>query len=571
MEYPVLLLLNEESDYFAAHFADTPENIRFTRLRLNPWAVEENESIIAEELNKNQYSAIFITTGNILLSFSFLRQIKGLTKILLLTDDDWQFYEFSRHYGLSVDWLITTYKQNIELYTRHGFTNIIFSQWGVNTNNFKPLEINRNIDVSLIGAPHSIREELAGYLLEHDVPLVLFGRGWENTNYRRHWRGHLSNDDYIKSINRSKINITTMRAGDNSTLQIKGRIFEVAACRAFQLVEYNPELEEYYNPGEEIIFYNDYHDLKDKIDYYLKHETERYQIAEMAYRKTLLEHSWLKRLSGIFNVVEKKPKMESFLPLQQENVCVVFIIRQDELLVEKSLSSVLSQLCKNIKIAVVGNTPLKKIGAVMPIEFYPGVEELLNSSDYEYITFIENGDIWTEEKILIQSEALKHDIYDNIEISLSNYYLYENPAETKICYYSFSEGRRKKANSGHYVIPPSSIMISRSAALRYKDWIAKMFQTGLFLFENETLEYNMNYRVINMQQSHVLVPLKRMKKRLGKLAESGVEIADFWHWAESGRFALKFYLSRLNLVSAYKILSAKILSKKIIQNILKGG
>lgn len=565
-----LLLVNRESDYFLSHFSCGHFSVCLTMLPLNPFNVQENETIVNIEIERGNYSFILITTGNILLSYKFLSRINNLTKILFLTDDDWQFYEFSRHYGLCADWLITTYKQNIELYERHGFNNIIFSQWGVNTDNFRPMEVQKDIEVSLIGAPHSMREELAGYLLGHGIRLALFGNGWEYTRHRRYSGGHLSNEEFIKAINRSKINITTMKAGDNSTLQIKGRIFEVAACRAFQLVEYNPELEEYFTSGEEIIYYKNYSDLKEKIEYYLLHEKERELIAGRAYQKAIAEHTWLNRLTHIFSRIENEPKTDSRSPLQNESICVIYIIGQNEMPDNRTISSLSSQLYKNLKIAAINHSGLKQLSAEIQMDFYESYELLLESVNSDYICFIENGDIWSEEKILMQGAALKYDVRDDIGISLSNYALYEASGETKICYYSFSEGRRRKMNSGNYVIPPSSIMLSSLMAVRYKNQIVKMMETGLLLLEDITLSYNSNYRVVNMQQCHISVSLKKMKWRLRAFSGSGIKFADFWHWSKSGKYALNLYLLRLDLLSAMRILSARINSKAIIHNFLTG-
>lgn len=93
----------------------------------------------------------------------------------------------------------------------------------------------------------------------------------------------------------SKINLTTLQpvecvhAGNE-------RIQQTAACKGFQLVEYNPDLERVYELGTELITFKSRDELREKAQYYLANDEERAQIAQRAYDKVLKEHTYGNRL-----------------------------------------------------------------------------------------------------------------------------------------------------------------------------------------------------------------------------------------------------------------------------------
>ena len=65
------------------------------------------------------------------------------------------------------------------------------------------------------------------------------------------------------------------------------RLFDVPACGAFLLTEYSEELSEHYRLGVEIETFKTPDELRDKVDYYLKHPVERERIAKLGYERVL--------------------------------------------------------------------------------------------------------------------------------------------------------------------------------------------------------------------------------------------------------------------------------------------
>ena len=89
------------------------------------------------------------------------------------------------------------------------------------------------------------------------------------------FRGHIDYYTQMPKIFRaSKIN-----------LNISLRVLDVLGCGGFLLTNYQPELLEYFEPGMDLVIYNDMVDLVTKVEYYLKHDKERNAIAKNGYEK----------------------------------------------------------------------------------------------------------------------------------------------------------------------------------------------------------------------------------------------------------------------------------------------
>lgn len=81
----------------------------------------------------------------------------------------------------------------------------------------------------------------------------------------------------------SKINLNIT----SKTIQtgIPLRVFDVLGAGGFLITNYQQELMEYFEPGVDLVVYEDMDDLETKITYYLQHEEERQQIALNGYHK----------------------------------------------------------------------------------------------------------------------------------------------------------------------------------------------------------------------------------------------------------------------------------------------
>lgn len=75
------------------------------------------------------------------------------------------------------------------------------------------------------------------------------------------------------------ISLKTIRTG------IPLRVLDILSCGGFLLTNYQEELLEYFEPGVDLVLYEDVKDLVQKVMYYLERDEERRMIAENGHRK----------------------------------------------------------------------------------------------------------------------------------------------------------------------------------------------------------------------------------------------------------------------------------------------
>lgn len=105
-----------------------------------------------------------------------------------------------------------------------------------------------------------------------------------------------------KVFHLSKINLNlTMRSIESGIPQ---RIFDIMAVGGFVLTNYQPELEECFVVGKEIVCFHDFDEMEYLADYYLAHDRERTEIAINGYKRVLSDYSYEIALKKILKIVE---------------------------------------------------------------------------------------------------------------------------------------------------------------------------------------------------------------------------------------------------------------------------
>jgi spore maturation protein CgeB len=120
--------------------------------------------------------------------------------------------------------------------------------------------------------------------------------------------GILSDEEMIRMYSRSKINLGFSTCGttheyEERIVQIRLRDFEVPMSGGFYLVEYIEELGQFFEIGKEIVCYEGMHDMVDKIQFYLQHDSERKAIAKAGRERCLRDHTWQRRFTTVFQQI----------------------------------------------------------------------------------------------------------------------------------------------------------------------------------------------------------------------------------------------------------------------------
>jgi spore maturation protein CgeB len=208
------------------------------------------------------------------------------------TDDHWRFDSFSSRWAPRFTWAITTDPRAVARYRERAIANVIRSQWGVNDRLYRSLDRPRRFDVSFIGQPHGSRRATLAAIRRAGVSVEAWGYGWPT--------GKLSTRRAVEVINESAVNLNLSNAVTGAGDQIKGRDFEVPACRALLLTQHVEALEEYYQVGSEVLVYENLDDLIGKIRWALDHPADADTVREAGYRRVLRDHTYEHRFAEIF-------------------------------------------------------------------------------------------------------------------------------------------------------------------------------------------------------------------------------------------------------------------------------
>lgn len=226
-------------------------------------------------------------------------------------DDHWRFEKFSRRWAPAFHWVSTTAADALPKYARIGYNHVLKTQWACNHFLYRRRDLPLQYDVSFVGRVYGRRPERVQSLRRAGINVYTRGLGWPE--------GRATQEEMIGIFNQSRINLnfsdspTThswwqrMWRGESRAAQIKGRNFEIPGCGGFQLTDPADNLEEYYQPGNEVAVFEDTDDLVDKIRHYLNHEAERRAIAEAGYHRTLREHTYELRFNELFQKMGLRP------------------------------------------------------------------------------------------------------------------------------------------------------------------------------------------------------------------------------------------------------------------------
>lgn len=116
-----------------------------------------------------------------------------------------------------------------------------------------------------------------------------------------HNRGFAKTNTEMPIIfHQSKINLNLTAKSIRSGLSL--RIFDVLGCEGFLITNYQAELPEHFNIGEDLEAYTSLDDLMGKCEYYLSHYKERREIAHNGFEKVKKYHTYDIRLTQMLEI-----------------------------------------------------------------------------------------------------------------------------------------------------------------------------------------------------------------------------------------------------------------------------
>lgn len=312
--------------------------------------------IFKNENKKKQFDYFISYLENDDINTSVIEEIKkmGVKTLNFSCNNIHQFY--------LVDKISPFFDFNLhsEKYAADKFISIgakpIWFQMAANPKYYYPIDIEKSIDVSFVGARYAKRLNYIYQLLENEINVQVYGPGWKSLleenifrilkneikrtlkigksiftffpkerskltsdistsdfydfvydKYYQNFHYPLNDQEMIKMYSMSKINLGFLEVYNNHdhssfTLQhLHLREFEVPMSGGLYITNYSDELAEHYEPDKEVLVYRNEYELIDKVKYYLSHPVEAEKIRTAGFHRALRSHTYQKRYIDLFN------------------------------------------------------------------------------------------------------------------------------------------------------------------------------------------------------------------------------------------------------------------------------
>ncbi|HEV2493918.1 MAG TPA: glycosyltransferase [Terriglobia bacterium] len=158
-------------------------------------------------------------------------------------------------------------------------------------------------DLNTVGNMYYYRAKMLEPFLEYD--LKVWGASfpsWLSSPVRRFYPGiYVAEEEKAKAFIAAKIVLNIMFYSEIEG--VNWRVFEAAGCGSFQIADWKPALAELFEPEREIVTFRTRNELKEKVDYYLRHPEERAAVADRAYSRAHREHTYEIRLRTMFEIL----------------------------------------------------------------------------------------------------------------------------------------------------------------------------------------------------------------------------------------------------------------------------
>lgn len=229
-------------------------------------------------------------------------------------DDQWRFEKFSSQYAPLFTYSITTDPFAVPKYKKAGIENVILSQWAA-LNFDSPINSSTGyeFEVSFIGGANSVRKWFVSEFKKAGIQVNTFGNNWPNgpvslERMQEIFRKskinlNLSNSTNldVRYLTHNLRNIVTAIRNPKNISQMKARNFEIPYFGGFQLTDYLPTLENYFDIGREVVCYANVNEAIQLTKFYLENTELREKIKTASIKKTHAEHTYLHRLQEIFS------------------------------------------------------------------------------------------------------------------------------------------------------------------------------------------------------------------------------------------------------------------------------
>ncbi len=296
-------------DFFKLSFINRVFNKFFKTPHYFGYGVRNLNKVVLERASSGNFDFIFFIKPTLIYPETIVKIKKnagGRAKIVGLTLDSPDIFNYHSNYFYKsmplFDLYIAGRREDGDAMYKFGAKKVYWFLFGADTSCHYPVKISADekeklgADIVFLGT-YSKGEKRVEYLeklCRDGYDVRIYGNSWNwyrlscNSCLRKKNKiipGNTPCEDMSKVISSSKIVLAFMR--DVMEAKIGMRTFEIPLCGGFMLHQRTKEAEEFLIPDKEAVFFGDYEEMKEKIDFYLKHPELREKIAEAGYNKIL--------------------------------------------------------------------------------------------------------------------------------------------------------------------------------------------------------------------------------------------------------------------------------------------
>jgi len=138
-------------------------------------------------------------------------------------------------------------------------------------------------------------------LIGNKYDLYLFSGDSKSKEVNARFMGTVDHDTRMPVVfNHTKINLNFTTRNIHSGVPL--RVLDVLASEGFLLTAYQPEIDELFENGKELVMFSDEREMMEAIEYYLNHDDERKAIARNGYKKVAEHFTYEKMLSKMIAI-----------------------------------------------------------------------------------------------------------------------------------------------------------------------------------------------------------------------------------------------------------------------------
>jgi spore maturation protein CgeB len=172
----------------------------------------------------------------------------------------------------------------------------------------KPLSGQQNNKVVIAGSFYDYRHYITTQLIDHKVEVGLYGAKvprWASKEIKERHTGKFITKEEKSQVFGSAMAVLNS-TGMSEFSSVNCRAFEIAGTGGLQVMEYRKSIEECFEPGKEILLFNNLDELFEILDRASKYPEEMKLIRDAAAKRALSEHTYEHRLRSIFDQIKNQ-------------------------------------------------------------------------------------------------------------------------------------------------------------------------------------------------------------------------------------------------------------------------